>query len=146
MLELYAQIEQAAAAIRAKWSETPRAGIILGTGLGNVADEIESPVAIDYEQIPNFPRSTAISHKGRLVCGRLAGVPIVAMEGRFHQYEGYPLKQITLPVRVMKALGADLLVVSQAVGGMNPYYKSGDVMVIDDHINQIGRASCRERV
>jgi purine-nucleoside phosphorylase len=138
MLGLFDQIEQAAAAIRAKWSETPRAGIILGTGLGNVADEIESTVAIDYEQIPNFPRSTAVSHRGRLVCGRLAGVPVVAMEGRFHQYEGYPLKQITLPVRVMKALGADLLVVSQAVGGMNPYYRSGDVMIIDDHINLMG--------
>src|SRR5688572_16322425 len=146
MLELFSQIEAAAAAVRAQWSETPRAGIILGTGLGNVANEIESPVAIDYAAIPHFPRSTATSHRGRLVCGHLAGVPIVAMEGRFHQYEGYPLKQITLPVRVMKALGAETLLVSQAVGGMNPYYKSGDVMVIDDHINQIGRASCRERV
>jgi len=138
MLELYDQIEQAVAAVRARWSESPRAGIILGTGLGNVADEIESPVAIDYEQIPNFPRSTAVGHRGRLVCGRLASVPIVAMEGRFHQYEGYPLKQITLPVRVMKALGAELLIVSQAVGGMNPYYAAGDVMIIDDHINLMG--------
>ena len=85
-----------------------------------------------------FPRSTATSHRGRLVCGRLEGVPVVAMEGRFHQYEGYPLKQITLPVRVMKRLGAKLLVVSQAVGGMNPYYQGGDVMIIDDHINLMG--------
>jgi purine-nucleoside phosphorylase len=138
MLELYSQIEAAAAAVRQRWSETPRAGIILGTGLGNVADEIESPVAIDYPDIPHFPSSTATSHRGRLVCGRLAGVPVVAMEGRFHQYEGYPLKQITLPVRVMKALGAETLIVSQAVGGMNPYYKAGDVMVIDDHINLMG--------
>lgn len=138
MLELYGQIEEAAAAIRKRWDETPRAGIILGTGLGGVAEEIESPVAIDYDQIPHFPRSTAVSHRGRLVCGRLRGVPVVAMEGRFHQYEGYPLKQITLPVRVMKALGAKLLVVSQAVGGMNPYYRSGDVMIIDDHINLMG--------
>src|SRR5688572_13789773 len=146
MLELYNQIEAAAAAVRSQWNEKPVAGIILGTGLGNVAEEIKDAVAIDYEQIPHFPRSTATSHRGRLVCGKLAGVPVVAMEGRFHQYEGYPLKQITLPVRVMKALGAGTLLVSQAVGGMNPYYKSGDVMVIDDHINQIGRASCRERV
>jgi purine-nucleoside phosphorylase len=138
MLELYAQIEAAAAAIRDKWKETPRAGIILGTGLGNVAGEIESPVMIDYGDIPHFPRSTATSHRGRLVCGKLAGVPVVAMEGRFHQYEGYPLKQITLPVRVMKALGADLLIVSQAVGGMNPTYRAGDVMIIDDHINLMG--------
>jgi purine-nucleoside phosphorylase len=138
MPELYSQIEQAAAHIRAKWSDTPRAGVILGTGLGSLADEIESPVAIEYEDVPNFPRSTAVSHRGRLVCGRLAGVPVVAMEGRFHQYEGYPLQQITLPVRVMKALGAELLIVSQAVGGMNPYYRSGDVMIIDDHINLMG--------
>ena len=107
MLELFEQIEAAAAAIRREWKQTPRAGIILGTGLGNVAGEIQSPVAIEYEKIPHFPRSTATSHRGRLVCGELAGVPVVAMEGRFHQYEGYPLKQITLPVRVMKALGAD---------------------------------------
>jgi purine-nucleoside phosphorylase len=138
MLELYAQIEAATAAIRSHWNEKPVAGIILGTGLGNLAAEIESPVAIEYEQIPHFPKSTATSHRGRLVCGRLAGAPVVAMEGRFHQYEGYPLKQITLPVRVMKALGAGTLIVSQAVGGMNPYYRPGDVMVIDDHINLMG--------
>jgi purine-nucleoside phosphorylase len=138
MLELHAQIEAATAAVRSVWNEKPVAGIILGTGLGNLADEIESPVAIDYEQIPHFPKSTATSHRGRLVCGRLAGDAVVAMEGRFHQYEGYPLKQITLPVRVMKALGARTLIVSQAVGGMNPYYKPGDVMVIDDHINLMG--------
>jgi purine-nucleoside phosphorylase len=138
MQELFGQIEAAAAAVRDKWSETPRAGVILGTGLGGVAEEIESPLAIDYADIPHFPRSTATSHRGRLVCGKLAGVPVVAMEGRFHQYEGYPLKQITLPVRVMKALGAELLVVSQAVGGMNPYYQPGDVMIIDDHINLMG--------
>ena len=138
MLELFTQIEAAAAAVRSHWNEKPVAGIILGTGLGNIAAEIESPVAIEYEQIPHFPKSTATSHRGRLVCGRLAGVPIVAMEGRFHQYEGYPLKQITLPVRVMKALGAKTLIVSQAVGGMNPYYRPGDVMIIDDHINLMG--------
>ncbi len=138
MLELYDQIQAAAAAIRQQWDHTPRAGIILGTGLGGFAERIESPVAIDYENIPNFPRSTATSHRGRLVCGMLAGVPIMAMEGRFHQYEGYPLKQITLPVRVMKALGADLLIVTQAVGGMNPHYVPGDVMIIDDHINFMG--------
>ena len=138
MLELYDQIEAAAAAIRAKWSETPHAGIILGTGLGNLAEQIDVAATLDYEDIPHFPTSTATSHRGRLVCGRLEGVPVVAMEGRFHQYEGYPLKQITLPVRVMKRLGAKLLVVSQAVGGMNPHYRPGDVMIIDDHINLMG--------
>ncbi|MCA9238073.1 MAG: purine-nucleoside phosphorylase, partial [Planctomycetales bacterium] len=138
MLELYDQIEAAAAAIRAQWDHKPLAGIILGTGLGNLASEIENPVAIEYPDIPHFPRSTATSHRGRLVCGTLAGQPIVAMEGRFHQYEGYPLKQITLPVRVFKALGAELLIVSQAVGGMNPLYAAGDVMIIDDQINLMG--------
>lgn len=138
MQDLYNQIEAAADSIRAKWSKTPRAGIILGTGLGSLTAQVESPVAIDYEDIPNFPRSTTVSHRGRLVCGHLEGVPIVALEGRFHQYEGYSLKQITLPVRVMKALGADLMIVTQAVGGMNPLYKSGDLMIIDDHINLMG--------
>lgn len=138
MLEIYDQVQAAASAIREQWSEVPRAGIILGTGLGGLAEQIESPVAIDYEKIPHFSNSTAISHAGRLVCGFLQGLPIMAMEGRFHQYEGYSLKQITLPVRVMKALGADLLMVTQAVGGMNPHYQSGDVMIIDDHINLMG--------
>ncbi len=138
MLELYDQIEEAAAAIKKHWKETPVAGIILGTGLGNLAEQIESPVAIDYEEIPHFQNSTAVGHRGRLVCGRLQGVPIVAMEGRFHQYEGYPLKHITLPVRVMKALGANTLLVTHAVGGMNPHYKPGDIMIIDDQINLMG--------
>lgn len=138
MLDLFDKIEEAAEAIARQWGQRPRAGIILGTGLGNLAEQIESPTAIDYSEIPHFPQSTAVSHAGRLVCGLLAGVPVVAMEGRVHQYEGVPLKQITLPVRVMKRLGADLLIVSQAVGGMNPYYQAGDVMIIDDHINLMG--------
>ena len=138
MLELYDQIEEAATAIRQAWQVAPHAGIILGTGLGNLADRIEIEATLDYEAIPHFPVSTATSHRGRLVCGRLKGLPVLAMEGRFHQYEGYPLKKITLPVRVMKALGAKLLIVSQAVGGMNPYYRGGDVMIIDDHINLMG--------
>jgi len=138
MHELFGQVEEAAAAIRAKWAQTPRAGIILGTGLGGLADEIQEEASFDYEEIPHFLQSTAISHRGRLVCGQLEGVPVVAMEGRFHMYEGYPLKQITLPVRVMRALGADLLVVSNACGGMNPYFQDGDIVVIEDHINLMG--------
>lgn len=138
MLELYNQIEEAVAAIRKQWDATPVAGIILGTGLGGLVEEIEVEASIDYESIPHFPRSTAISHRGRLVCGKLNGLPVMAMEGRFHMYEGYPLKQITLPVRVMRAMGTDLLVVSNACGGMNPYYKSGDLMVIEDQINLMG--------
>ena len=138
MLELFDQIEEAVAAIRAQWNETPQAGIILGTGLGALVEQIDVQATLDYEDIPNFPQSTATSHRGRLVCGLLEGQPVMAMEGRFHMYEGYPLKQITLPVRVMKAMGADLLVVSNACGGMNPYYKCGELMVIDDHINLMG--------
>ncbi|MBX3432394.1 MAG: purine-nucleoside phosphorylase [Pirellulales bacterium] len=138
MLELYDQIAAATAKIRELWPHKPLAGVILGTGLGNLASEVQNAVTIDYGDIPHFPRSTATSHRGRLVCGTLGGRPVVAMEGRFHQYEGYPLSQITLPVRVFKALGANLLVVSQAVGGMNPLYRAGDVMIIDDHINLMG--------
>ncbi len=138
MLELYDQIQEAVAVIRGVWNQTPHAGIILGTGLGGLVEQIEVQATLEYEAIPHFPISTAISHRGRLVCGLLEGLPILAMEGRVHQYEGVSLKQITLPVRVMKALGAQLLLVSQAVGGMNPYYQGGDVMVIDDHINLMG--------
>ncbi len=138
MLDLYDKIETAAAKIRESFPTPLHAGIILGTGLGGLADQIDVKASFNYEEIPNFPESTALSHRGRLVCGTLEDLPVVAMEGRFHQYEGYSLQQITLPVRVMKALGAELLIVSQAVGGMNPYYDSGDVMIIDDHINMMG--------
>lgn len=135
MLELYDQIEEAVASIRGKWDKQPHAGIVLGTGLGSLVEQIDVEASIDYEEIPNFARSTATSHRGRLVCGNLNGLPVMAMEGRFHLYEGYSLKQITLPVRVMKAMGAELLVVSNACGGMNPNYREGDIMIIDDHIN-----------
>lgn len=138
MLELYDQIEETVAHIRSRWDGQPRAGIILGTGLGSVTEQIEIEAALDYEEIPNFPQSTAISHAGRLVCGRLAGLPVIAMEGRLHMYEGYSLKSVTLPVRVFRAMGADLLVVSNACGGMNPRYATGDIMLIDDHINLMG--------
>ena len=135
MLELAAQVREATDAIRQEWNGRPRAGIILGTGLGSLAEEIRGEATLDYETIPHFPRSTAVSHAGQLVCGRLAGLPVVAMEGRFHAYEGYSHGQITFPVRVMKALGAGLLIVSNACGGMNPQYARGDIMVIQDHIN-----------
>lgn len=138
MLELHAKVQEAADAIRASCPIKPQAGIILGTGLGSLAQQIEAPCALDYGQIPHFLRSTVVSHTGRLVCGYLSGVPVIAMEGRFHMYEGYSLQQITLPVRVMRALGAELLVVSNACGGMNPYFRCGDLMVIDDHINLMG--------
>jgi purine-nucleoside phosphorylase len=138
MLELFGQIEEAVAVIRQRWAGRPHAGIILGTGLGGLVDEIEVEASLDYAEIPHFLRSTAASHRGRLVCGRLRGLPVIAMEGRFHMYEGYSLKQVTLPVRVMKALGTELLVVSNACGGMNPNYRAGDIMVIEDHINLMG--------
>ncbi len=138
MLELYDQIQEACAFIRQQWNHDPHAGIILGTGLGTLVEQIEVEAMIDYDQIPHFPRSTVISHRGRLVCGKLRGLPVMVMEGRFHMYEGYPLKKITLPVRVMKHMGAQLLVVSNACGGMNPYFKCGDIMLIEDHVNLMG--------
>ncbi len=135
MHELAAQIERAADVIRGHWSGKPQVGMILGTGLGGVAQQIDSQATIDYQAIPHFPQSTAVSHAGQFVCGTLQGIPVVAMEGRFHVYEGYSYRQITFPVRVMKALGAELLIVSNACGGINPQYGLGDIMVIEDHIN-----------
>ncbi len=138
MLELFDQINDAVQFIRGQWNETPDAGIVLGTGLGTLVNEIDVDVTISYSEIPHFPQATAISHAGRLVCGKLAGLYVMAMEGRFHMYEGYELKKITLPVRVFKAMGADLLIVSNACGGLNPYYSLGDIMLIDDQINLMG--------
>lgn len=138
MLDLYDKIQEAVGAIRKQWQGTPHAGIVLGTGLGSLVEKMDVEAAIDYEDIPHFAKSTALSHKGRLVCGKLNGLPVVAMEGRLHMYEGYPLKMITLPVRVMRALGADLLVVSNACGGLNPNFKTGDIMLIEDQINLMG--------
>lgn len=138
MHQLFAHVEEAVAAIRRDWNHTPKAGIILGTGLGGLVEEIEVEATFDYEDLPHFPQSTATSHAGRLVCGQLCGLPVMAMEGRFHRYEGYSLQQITLPVRIFKAMGAEVLVVSNACGGMNPLYQCGDIMVIDDQINLMG--------
>lgn len=138
MLDLFDKIQESVKFIQSKWDGTPKAGIILGTGLGPLVEQIDVAVAINYEDIPNFPVSTAPSHQGRLVCGTLNGVPIVAMQGRMHMYEGYPLKEVTLPVRIMKALGAKTLMVSNACGGLNPNYACGDIMLIDDQINLMG--------
>lgn len=138
MQGLAKQIDEAAALVRQRWQGTPKAGLILGTGLGGLAEQIAHKTVIPYGEIPNFPKSTSPSHAGQLVCGELCGVPIVAMEGRFHFYEGYSMQQVTFPVRVMKALGVDTLVVTNAAGGMNPNFELGDVMVIDDHINLMG--------
>jgi purine-nucleoside phosphorylase len=135
---LYDQIQEAAAAIRATWAGTPAVGIILGTGLGKLTEDIKHEAVFPYETIPHMPRSTAPSHKGQLVCGTLGGKTVVAMEGRFHFYEGYTLQQVTFPVRVMKALGCSVLVVSNACGGMNPQWAKGDLMLIEDQINLLG--------
>ena len=138
MLHLHDQITAAAAFIGEHFDTPPKVAIILGTGLGPLVGEIEVAATLSYDDIPHFLSSTATSHAGRLICGTLDGVPIVAMEGRHHYYEGYRLDAITLPVRVFKALGAELLIVTNACGAMNPAYASGDIMVIDDQINLIG--------
>lgn len=138
MVELYDQVVSASDAVREQWDRIPHAGIILGTGLGGLVEEIRVDVSLDYEAIPHFLRPTVEGHRGRLVCGELSGLPVLVMEGRFHMYEGYSLRQLTLPVRVFRALGASLLIVSNAVGGMNPNFACGDIMVIDDHINLLG--------
>jgi purine-nucleoside phosphorylase len=135
VIELAPRIEQAVEFLRGRWTGRPRVGIILGTGLGSVAGQIQTEATFDYPSIPHFPRSTTVGHGGQLVCGRLEGVPVLAMEGRFHAYEGYTHSQITFPVRVMRAMGAETLIVSNACGGMNPHYACGDIVVIEDHVN-----------
>ena len=132
------QVLESVAAERARWSGQARVGIVLGTGLGGLAREIEAEATIAYPEIPHFPQSTVVSHKGQLVCGRLGGQPVVAMEGRFHLYEGYSAAQVTYPIRVLKELGCSILIVSNAAGGMNPLHRKGDLIVIEDHINLMG--------
>jgi purine-nucleoside phosphorylase len=138
MLHLYDKIQESVQYIRTKFQGTVKAGIVLGTGLGNLAKQIQAEAVIPYEEIPHFPRSTVETHAGNFVVGTLNGVPVAAMEGRFHAYEGYDPKQITFPIRVIKTLGADTLFVSNACGGMNSQFKQGDIMVIEDHINLLG--------
>lgn len=133
-----AKRDEAAAYLRSKTDFTPEVLIILGTGLGRLAKQIDVHASIPYDEIPHFPVSTVESHAGRLLFGTLSGKKVVAMQGRFHYYEGYTMQQIVFPVRVLKALGADLLVVSNACGGMNPDFRRGDIMCITDHINLLG--------
>ncbi|MDO4586242.1 MAG: purine-nucleoside phosphorylase [Planctomycetia bacterium] len=131
-------IQEAADFIRQKWNKKPQVGIVLGTGLGNLANKIETELVIPYEEIPYFPKSTVETHAGKLILGTLEGKTVFAMQGRFHYYEGYSAKRITFPIRVMKQLGVELLVVSNACGGLNPQFKRGDIMLIEDHINLLG--------
>jgi purine-nucleoside phosphorylase len=131
-------VEEAAAVVRERFGARPDVAIILGTGLGALAEEIDAQCVVEYGEIPGFPLSTVESHHGRLLCGTLGGKTVVAMQGRFHRYEGYSLQQVTFPVRVMRALGAETLVVSNACGGLNPLWEAGDLMLIADHINLLG--------
>ncbi len=137
MSELSKQIDEAAQVIRSHCRLEPRVGIILGTGLNALADKVDVAGRVSYGDIPHFPQATVHEH-GALVLGTLAGKPVVALSGRFHPYEGYSLQQVTFPVRVAKALGIEVLVVSNAAGGLNPQFSAGDLMVITDHINAMG--------
>jgi purine-nucleoside phosphorylase len=136
--ELVQRIRAASQVIRTRSKLKPRAAVILGTGLGALADEIDAETSIPYEEIPDFPISSVESHSGRLLLGHLSGQPVVAMQGRFHRYEGYTLPEVAFPVRVMRDLGAEILIVSNACGGMNPMWDVGDLMLIADHINLLG--------
>jgi purine-nucleoside phosphorylase len=135
---LYEQTQAAVEVIRRSSTLEPDVGIILGTGLGGLAEEIEVEATVAYEHIPGFPLSTVESHAGRLLLGRLGKRPVVAMQGRFHRYEGYALAAVTFPVRVMHALGAGTLIASNACGGMHPLWAAGDLVLISDHINLLG--------
>ncbi|MEW5993474.1 MAG: purine-nucleoside phosphorylase [Candidatus Zixiibacteriota bacterium] len=133
--ELRTMLDEAVTYTQSRVSLKPQIGIILGTGLGSLVDGIEMTGTVDYGKIPHFPVSTVESHAGRLLFGHLRGKPVVCMQGRFHYYEGYSFRQIAFPVRIMKKLGIDTLIVSNAAGGLNPNFKAGDIMLIKDHIN-----------
>src|SRR5947209_8763947 len=137
------KLDAATAAIRARWSCDATTAIILGTGLGELADEVAASAVLPYRDVPGFARSTALAHKGRLVCGELAGSPVMMLQGRCHGYEGYSFEELTFPVRVLAALGIKNLVVTNAAGGLNPNYAIGEVMLIDDHINLMDFPRCR---
>jgi purine-nucleoside phosphorylase len=137
-MPLFDRIQEATGVVRRRTRLRPDVAIVLGTGLGGLAAEIEVEAAIPYEEIPGFPLSTVESHAGRLLLGRLGQRPVVAMQGRFHRYEGYDLAAVTFPVRVMQALGARVLFVSNACGGMNPLWSPGDLVLLSDHINLLG--------
>jgi purine-nucleoside phosphorylase len=134
----FERVQRAADVVRARWNHAPDVAIILGTGLGALGDAIEGRTLVAYPEIPDFPVSTVESHAGRLICGTLAGKRVVAMQGRFHRYEGYTLQQVTFPVRVLRALGAETLIVSNACGVVRSDWKPGDLMLITDHINLLG--------
>jgi purine-nucleoside phosphorylase len=138
MSELRRHINETLLFIHKNYKLDCEVGVVLGTGLGDLVREIEVSMELSYQDIPHFPVSTVESHAGKLIFGRLAGKQVVAMQGRFHYYEGYTMQQITFPIRVMKFLGIKTLVISNAAGGMNPLYRKGDIMIMDDHINLLG--------
>ena len=138
MSHRWEDVIEAVVAVKTRWTGTPSIGIVLGTGLGALAEQIEPQAIIPYGEIPHFPPATVESHAGRLVCGTLVGKTVVAMEGRFHVYEGYSAEQVTFPIRVLKELGCSTLIVSNAAGGMNPLHGKGDLIVIEDHVNLFG--------
>lgn len=138
MTDLRRAINEAVAYLRTRTNAKPPIGIILGTGLGGLAKEIRKNLVVEYEEIPHFPISTVESHHGKLIFGTLAGKSVVAMQGRFHYYEGYTLQQVTFPVRVMKFLGVRTLLISNAAGALNPLFRKGDLMLMVDHINLLG--------
>jgi purine-nucleoside phosphorylase len=140
MSSMAEQVAEAADAIRQLGALEPTVALILGSGLGDLADEISAPVIVPFAQIPNFPISTVMGHTGTLVVGTLEGTPVVAMRGRVHFYEGYSLREVTFPVRVMRRLGADVLVVTNAAGGLNEEFVTGDLMLLSDHLNLMGMA------
>ena len=138
MQGLYEQIQEATDHILTRTKMRPRFGLVLGTGLGDVADAVEAEAVIPYSEIPHFVESTTVGHHGNLIIGRLGGKKVVSMQGRLHYYEGYSMKEITFPVRVMRALGVEDLIISNAVGGMNPHLDLGDIVTVTDHINLMG--------
>ncbi|HEY0003877.1 MAG TPA: purine-nucleoside phosphorylase [Pyrinomonadaceae bacterium] len=140
---LYERAEHAARLIRARWSVEPRVALVLGSGLGAFADELDEAVAIDYEEIPGFARSTVEGHAGRLVLGKLEGVPVAAMQGRFHYYEGHSFEEVVFPVRTFGLMGIKSIVLTNAAGGINIEFDQGSLMVISDHLNLMGASPLR---
>lgn len=137
---MQSHVNEAVMKIKSQLQEQPSFGLILGSGLGILADELEDAVFIPYQTIPHLPEPTVEGHKGQFVAGRLNGIPVLAMQGRFHYYEGYSLNQVTFPVRVMHALGITSLIVTNAAGGVNTTFQPGDLMIINDHINLLGNS------
>jgi purine-nucleoside phosphorylase len=138
MHDLFQRIDQAAAAVRVVWPEVPRVAIVLGSGLGGAASAMQVEAVLPYDTLPHFPRCTVAGHAGRLVCGTWCGVPLIVQHGRLHYYEGHALHDVVFPVRVLRALGCQVLLLTNAAGGLNPQYEVGDIVALHDYINLMG--------